>query len=102
MTPSLPTCPVNDTGVPEIEHQISENELLDPSQDRLANDTLETNPARSEEEDEEEEKTDGVEGSRRGSSDVMHDDMKIMYPKGVCSIAMCDIYKWPFPDDMYW
>lgn len=60
------------------------NELIDQSHVRLASDTLEIHPARSEEEDEEEEKTDGVEGSRRGSSDVMHDDMKIMYPKEVC------------------
>jgi hypothetical protein len=76
VTPSLPTCQVNDTGVPETEHQPSENAFLDPFHDRLANDTLETNPARSKEEDEEEEKTDRVEGSRRGSSDVMHDDIK--------------------------
>jgi hypothetical protein len=76
VTLSLPTCLVNDTGAPEIEHQTLVNEFLDPFHDRLANETLETKPARSEEEDEEEEKTDGVEGSRRGSSDVMHDDIK--------------------------
>ena len=74
MMPSLPACRANDIGVPGIEETASANDLLDRPHNRHL---------------------------RIGSSDVMHDDMKIMYPKEYARIAMCDIYNWRCPDDMY-
>ena len=64
MMPSLPACRANDTGVPEIEETPSANDLLDRPHNRHL---------------------------RIGSSDVMHDDMKIMYPKE-CALIGSVIY----------